>query len=414
MSSKSPNPNLVHAPGNPVPNSSNKSSKSMAQYFLTSPVYDAPATRIDTSAGIIYGVTVAKEGPARGHDGLIDKIFLLQVVELAAQRPQGVKARFGHPNMCATALGTYLGRFHNYAYQAGRVTADLHLDASAKTTPHGDLFSYVLNMAATNPDMFGASLVFESGAFHQHEAETDGKKTTRRYFRLKELRATDIVDDPAATDGLFSAETLPAQATRWLDQNPELSEIIFSKPENLIEFLNNYLTHTHMNFSDAIKSNFRKIFSLDLPPLEEPLTQTDTEVRQEDPNAQHAFHTALFSRFLSLFPQLGITMSDDGTFTFSNDSETHILQPDEISETLFTAIESLSNELSNAQKQIRSLSDQLAARPTLPKDVTDPQVSVNLHQHDKDEAGKQLLQNIPAELRYRLRHLNKQPTANNP
>ena len=123
--------------------------------------------------------------------------------------------------MCATALGTYLGRFKNYSYSGDKVNADLHLDeTSARITPNGDLFSYVLDMAEKNPDMFGASIVFEIAESVFLEEEMDGKKVEKEYFRLKELRATDIVDEPAATDGLFSANTFPGIATQFLDENP--------------------------------------------------------------------------------------------------------------------------------------------------------------------------------------------------
>lgn len=384
----------------------------MKRYFLSQPVYQAPAGLIDPDQGIIRGITVARVGLARGHNGRIDRTFLLQLVETASTRTQGIKARFGHPNMCSTALGTYLGRFHNYAYHADRVTADLHLDPAAKTSPHGNLFDYVIKMAQSNPDMFGASIVFESADFELSEEEIDGKKTEVNNFRLKELRATDIVDDPAATDGLFSSESLPAQATQWLDQNPDLTELIFSKPENLIEFLHNYLNHNPMNFSETIKSHFRKIFSLELPVPEPEPQPPVTERSLSEPDLQpedgpRAQSRGPFSHFLQSFPQLGITQNEAGEYIFSDgESEPHTLQPEEITETLFTAIESLQEELQNAQQQITQLSDKLAAKPTLPKQVSDPQVSAHLQDPEKDQTGKQMLQSIPPELRYRLRHLN--------
>lgn len=384
----------------------------MNRYYLSQPAFNSPVGFIDKDQGIIYGVTVAKTGPARGHNGMIDKTFLLQLVDMANARPQGIKARFGHPNMCSTALGTYLGRFHNYAYQTDKVTADLHLDPSAKDTPHGNLFDYVLNMAESNPDMFGASVVFESDAMQEKQIASDESTKTQRFFRLKELRATDIVDDPAATDGLFSSESLPGQATQWLDQNPELTELIFSKPENLIEFLHNYLNHNPMNFSETIKSQFRKIFSLELPVPEPEPQPPVTERSLSEPDLQpedgpRAQSRGPFSRFLQSFPQLGITQNEAGEYIFSDgESEPHILQPEEITETLFTAIESLQEELQNAQQQITQLSDKLAAKPTLPKQVSDPQVSAHLQDPEKDQTGKQMLQSIPPELRYRLRHLN--------
>jgi hypothetical protein len=181
----------------------------MHRYFSTPPIFSVPVAKIDRELGIIQGVTIARIGPAKGHNGFVDRSFLLQIVDNAASKPAGIKARFGHPNMCSQALGTYLGRFKNYSYSGDQVKADLHLDDTAKNTPSGDLYTYVLDMAEKNSDMFGASIVFEIGESVFLEEEIDGEKVEKEYFRLKELRATDIVDEPAATDGLFSANTFP-------------------------------------------------------------------------------------------------------------------------------------------------------------------------------------------------------------
>ncbi|KAF0128044.1 MAG: hypothetical protein FD155_3433, partial [Bacteroidetes bacterium] len=197
-------------------------------FFSSKPVFGIPLSRIDRENGILYGVTISQLGPAKSHGGNIDRIFLAQIVEQASKRPQGLKARFGHPNMCTTALGTYLGRFKNYTLHDDNVKADLYLDVTSKSTPGGNLFDYVLDMAEKNPDMLGASIVFEAAEFETDPLAPEAPKL----FRLKDLRATDIVDEPAATDGLFSADTLPALATQFLDENPSLAELIFSKPES--------------------------------------------------------------------------------------------------------------------------------------------------------------------------------------
>ncbi len=230
--------------------------KIMHRYFSTPPIFSAPVASIDRDNGIIRGVTIAQVGPAKGHDGFIDKTFLLQLVDTATSKPAGIKARFGHPNMCTTALGTYLGRFKNYSYASNKVNADLYLDDTSRSTPNGDLFTYVLDMAEKNPDMFGASIVFEIAESVFLKEEKDGKKVDKEYFRLKDLRATDIVDEPAATDGLFSENTFPGIATQFLDENPEIMDLIFSKPDSVVEFLSNYITNSKMILSDKIKQNF--------------------------------------------------------------------------------------------------------------------------------------------------------------
>ena len=64
-------------------------------------------------------------------------------------------------------------------------------------------------------------------------------------------KKSPIVDEPAATGGLFSSDTFPAIATRFLDENPEILDILTSKPDSVIEFLSNYMTNSNMTFSDG-------------------------------------------------------------------------------------------------------------------------------------------------------------------
>lgn len=372
----------------------------MHRYFQTEPVFAAPPGNINRSQGIIHGITIARIGRAKGHEAMIDKTFLLQVVEMANTRPQGIKARFGHPNMCATALGTYLGRFHNYAFHGERVSADLHLDPTAKATPQGDLFNYVLDMAEQNPDMFGASLVFESANFETSETITDGKKTTQKFFRLKELRATDIVDEPAATDSLFSADSMPAQATAFLDHNPALAQFIFSHPKAIIEFLNNYLNHSDMNLSENIKSGFRRIFSLDteipamdsvpdspVPSVPDDVLPTETPLTPDD--------------------EKSLPSPDDPAIQDADGTDIHQLENQLIDFETYrekvSQLEETQQKLLEAQAIITGLQNRLDAKPTIPSRVTDPQVSANLNTQPKDETGKQILQSIPRDMRYRLR-----------
>jgi hypothetical protein len=373
----------------------------MKNYFLSQPVFKAPVSQIDRENSIICGVTVAQTGPARGHGGEIDNTFLMQLVDEGNRTPTGVKARFGHPNMCSTALGTYLGRFKNYSYSGNKVIADLHLDSTAKETPSGNLFEYVLNMAEKNPDMFGASIAFESDKFETAEVESEGVKKIINYFRLKELRATDIVDDPAATNGLFSADTLPGQATTFLDQNPELTELIFSKPESVIEFLQSYLNNSNMKLSDKIIENFKQMFTS--APLAQlaPVAQLADVAPIADlaPLAEVAPLAPLADVAPSLLETAFTNLQSLGVI-----NETEIPVELEAKTTLvIEAFEQTLSKLNEAEKQIALLNAKLSAKPTIPTNVTDPQVSVNLSNPDKDETGKQILANIPQDLRYKLR-----------
>jgi hypothetical protein len=385
----------------------------MHRYFSTPPIFSAPVTNIDRELGIIQGVTIARIGPAKGHNGYVDRSFLLQIVDNAASKPAGIKARFGHPNMCSQALGTYLGRFKNYSYTGDLVKADLYLDDTAKSTPSGDLYTYVLDMAEKNPDMFGASIVFEIGESVFLEEDVDGKKIEKEYFRLKELRATDIVDEPAATDGLFSANTFPGIATQFLDENPEIMGLIFSKPDSIIEFLSNYITNSKMNLSEKIKQNFAAFLAaFSVQTVEDPLLPVPAE--------QDNTLNTLFEALCTSYPE-SFTDVKDFTQLQKAESITAFLESQATKNTalaesfadlkvehdaLLQASAQAVQDLESANSRISELTGQLSARPSIPLNVTDPALSLSTNQ-EKDETGKQILSQLPKDLKRKLANSSK-------
>ena len=372
-------------------------------YFSSSPVFGIPLSRIDREKGILYGVTISQLGPAKSHGGNIDRIFLAQIVEQAAKRPQGLKARFGHPNMCSTALGTYLGRFKNYTLHDDNVKADLYLDVTSKSTPGGNLFDYVLDMAEKNPDMLGASIVFEAAEFETDPLAPESPKL----FRLKDLRATDIVDDPAATDSLFSADTLPAQASMFLDNNPELAELIFSKPESVIEFLNNYM-HNNMNLPATILARFQKLFGI-VPDADPVVTDPVPADPVPDPTADLALANqnllAEIAEAEKRFEDFSATAEK-----FQNDLKTQLDAATsakvETEKLASEKIASLESQLESYKTHNADLVDRLAAKPSIPSEVTDPQVSTAIN-ISKDEAGKDILKSMPTHVRRKLKDASK-------
>lgn len=227
------------------------------KYFRSQPVYDQPSTQVDRENGIINNVQVIREGEARGHGVHIDNEFITEVATQGNERKNGIKSRFNHPSMSAGALGTYLGQFRNFSVKGTSVYADLHLDDSAKRTPNGDLYNYVLDMAENAPHAFGNSISFEDDGEIYGYTEEGEKKTIweitegyekeykgKYYIRLHYLHASDLVDDPAATDGLFSAKinskAFAVQITDFLDTNPEIWDFVERHPDKLQPFLEKY------------------------------------------------------------------------------------------------------------------------------------------------------------------------------
>lgn len=209
------------------------------------PVFTQYHANVDEAAGVIKGVVILQGGIDKVGDNF-DTTSLQQLTDLGNSQEMGVKCRFGHPTACADALGTYIGRYKNFSISnsgEGRtaVVADLYLDPVAKESPRGDLYSYTLSMAKNNPDMFGNSIVYHRDEPYVSTETKDGQEITTVYERIKSFIASDVVDSPAATTNLFkSAEDFSALATEFLDDNPQIFELI-SKDESIVtDFLQRF------------------------------------------------------------------------------------------------------------------------------------------------------------------------------
>ena len=222
---------------------------------------------VDCGAHSLIGASVIRPGEALGHGVWIDSEFCASVVAMAAQgklATAGIKARFGHPNMCSDAMGTFLGRWKGLSIdESGKVSGDLHLSSTASESPKGDLRKYVEEMAAKEPDHFGASIVFTSdiegmidhakknGAIEAEDGEIDFSAfispdptnvKNLPHARCAELHAIDLVDDPAATDGMFSGAaglSLAGQVTEWLDTHPEVFTAL-SQDNGMLDIFSRY------------------------------------------------------------------------------------------------------------------------------------------------------------------------------
>ncbi len=212
---------------------------------------------INEGSGILQKVVVARAGRVKSYNEEIDEVTLSQIVSLGNAKPKGIKARFGHPNMCTSAFGTYIGRFKNFMAEGDKVTADLYLDPICRTSPSGNLYDYILTMAAKNPDMFGASMAFIPAPPVTGQSEFP-------LVRIEELLATDLVDDPAATDSLFSRNSFASIATGFLDQNPALSAYIAARPVAIIEFMVKYFS-TNNRMKPEILRKLKNLFAATSP-----------------------------------------------------------------------------------------------------------------------------------------------------
>lgn len=245
---------------------------------------------IDAEKEVLHDVQITLEGEAKGHGIWLDREFCEAVAEQGnATGDVGVKVRYGHPAMCSDAIGTELGRAKNFrvvdfertvdgqTVKCAGVVADVHLLKSAHAAPQGDIANHVLETAKEDPGQFGQSIVFTyadwvvkdaDGVRHSYNEEVvkpydewrkenpdaswgdcaaKGDELRGAWFAksadekvyavLGKLHGTDFTDTPAATDGIFSTNTLAEEAEQMLDEHPQIFDAIEKSPKSVLEFL---------------------------------------------------------------------------------------------------------------------------------------------------------------------------------
>jgi len=236
--------------------------------FKALPNFSQPK-KVDRENGILKGVEIAKYGRNKNQSFFDDK-FLTDLVDKGNDQNQGVKSRFGHPNMCASSLGTYVGRYKNFRVKERKVYADLYLDPiSKKKQVEGggiSMFDYIMDMAESNSDMFGNSIVIMGDEYENEIENENGEKKWETVKVLHSLIASDLVDDPAATDALFSNEDdFGVAMTEFLDDNPQIFDIVANKPDVVSDFFDRYEAYqkrksinTNMDLLKRMKQKFGK------------------------------------------------------------------------------------------------------------------------------------------------------------
>ncbi len=181
-------------------------------------------------AGILRDVVVLSRGEALGHDLWIDATMLADTMTWINSTQGGIKSRFTHPGMSSDGLGKMLGRIGNARMRGDSVIADLSFTESSHSTPDGDLAQYVMLLVTEDPTAAGLSIVFDRDRLAEQKFLLDNGASIEEdddwgsyicmdefvspdeqnvegypHARLKELRAADVVDEPASNpDGMFS------------------------------------------------------------------------------------------------------------------------------------------------------------------------------------------------------------------
>lgn len=233
----------------------------MKHAFRSNPYYSQKHVNIDPQNGIISNVILAEKGLNKNGTYFSDR-FLNELLQNATEKGY-IKARFGHPNMCATSLGSYIGRFKNFKIENNAIYGDLHLDEISKVTQvegRGiSMFDYIIAMAQNNPDVFGNSICIIANSIEE-QYEENGEIVQATGHKLIQWTSSDLVDDPAATNSLFHLENndLGTLLTDFLDDNPQIFQIMEQKPSIVSDFLERY-THYQQRKNKNVM-NIKKIF----------------------------------------------------------------------------------------------------------------------------------------------------------
>ncbi len=121
--------------------------------------------RVDFENRIIRDVVlIESDREASGHSLYVDQIMVDQVVSLGQAGGEiGFKAKFDHPSMCFSSMGSQLGRLKNFREgENGKAIADLHIGKFTEDAPGGDMGKWLLSVADEDPDQVGFSIVFSS------------------------------------------------------------------------------------------------------------------------------------------------------------------------------------------------------------------------------------------------------------
>lgn len=249
-------------------------------------------SHVDRENRIISDVILCQVGEAKGHGVHLEQSFIDAGIDYAKKHHTkvGMKCRFGHPAMSNDALGTEIGRYHNFKVVDDKMVADLHVYESANLSPtHPGAGDWILSMAEEDPHAIMTSIVFIPGKKYQYDDE--GNKyylkiiydeygaryvsedrnhkydpNKKVFVELKELWGNDLVDEGAATDKLFSAIANPDKfaviATQFLDEHPKIAVWLGENPEKLEGFLQKYQSlKTKTNRNTPMKIKFQKAWA---------------------------------------------------------------------------------------------------------------------------------------------------------
>ncbi|MBA4154154.1 hypothetical protein [Flavobacterium sp.] len=361
-------------------------------YFKSLPNFESTNINIDRENGLVKNTCIANFGENK-NDSYFDELFLNDLVKQGNESEKGIKSRFGHPNMCATSFGTYIGRYKNFRIENKNVYADLTLDPIAKKTQVDGkgitMFDYIMDMAESNPDMFGNSIHIFSDIYQK---PIDGK--VKNLHSLGTFKAVDLVDDPAATDSLFSANPndLGIIVTQFLDDNPQIFETISKQPAIIEDFFNRYANYSNrkslinfnMSFLEKLKKQFSskrddETFDIDVTLADGSIVTVVTEAEQ--PQVGDAVVTSEGTPV----PDADHLLPDGGSIVTVGGKITEIKEAEPVDEPADeTSMKEVMNSVNNLTKQFQSF------KKTIEKSQKDNEEAFDVVSKEMKRLGKEI------------------------
>jgi hypothetical protein len=204
--------------------------------------------KVDREAKALRGYVIAQEGVFKDSRGAFNAQSLSEIVRVGNAVRGGLRSHFTHANLSGDGLGKFLGRSRNFAMSTttdgdGRtvkaVRGDLLFDETAFKTPSGDLATYVMDLTESDPDAISSSLVILPRQEDQLDdrgrlkLDADGEPLPPLWFPEK-LKASDIVSEGAAVDGLLSVQDMdPDDFVNLASQG--LDHLFRDQPREVIE-----------------------------------------------------------------------------------------------------------------------------------------------------------------------------------
>ena len=254
--------------------------------------------KVDRENNIIHGMTLIQANrEALGHEMFIDEKFVRSVVKQGKETGDiGLKARFDHPSACFSSMGTQIGRFKSFRMNGDKALADLHLAPFAfESNPNGNLGEFLMDAAENDPDIMGNSIVFSMAEPQMFKAgegdDIDSPEFMYPHARLNSLLGCDVVDEGAATDGMFSIKGRPnylaEQAEHFLAEHKDVVRALLAPTiKELFTEINDNINQNQSKMSDekSLKDGFKEFYNkhFSSPEVEEVVEVIETPEANKD------------------------------------------------------------------------------------------------------------------------------------